>query len=372
MQRKRLPFAKRLFIIYKIGGKESEEHYQHIGPVGYHTGGYAAYGMRHYRLGRKLSVAQRVEHGGVRAEVSAPAHADGGEHGYGVAVNPSGAHEAGYEAERGAHGAEGCYGECHLVRVVEAEEPLEQEAYLVGKPWQKLDALVRRAVVARRSGTEGEHHDKRRDYKDAGNYGYADVDAGASAVEQGVKRAQEYAFLFFLLFLLLNLVPVADRLVGVLRIHFEYLALHEARGNYAAYEGSKESYYRLDVEALPYHEHHDEQSHAEGGAEIGERNELVFLEVAAETLVLRQRDDGGIVRQECHHGSERGHSGQVEQRAHERAEQLLEQADDTELDEEAAYGARDDADAHKVEHGVEQQVVGGFHNSVEHVGHAHD
>lgn len=145
----------------------SEEHYQHISPVGYHTGGYAAYGMRHYRLGRKLAVAQRVEHGGVRAEVSAPAHADGGEHGYGVAVNPSGVHETG------------------------------------NKP-------------------------------------------------------------------------------------------------------------------------------------------------------------------------ERGHSGQVEQRAHERAEQLLEQADDAELDEEAAYGARDDADAHKVEHGVEQQVVGGFHNSVEHVGHAHD
>ena len=308
MQRKRLPFAKRLFITYKIGGKESDEHDKHIGPVGDHSGGYAAYGMRHDGFGRKLAVAERVEHGGVRAEVSAPAHADGGEHGYGVAVNPSGAHEAGNKPERGAHGAEGCYGECHLVRVVEAEEPLEQEAYLVGEPWQKLDALVRRAVVARRSGTEGEHHDKRRDYKDAGYYGYADVDAGASAVEQGVKRAQEYAFLFFLLFLLLNLVPVADRLVGVLRIHFEYLALHEARGNYAAYEGSKESYYRLDVEALPYHEHHDEQSHAEGGAEIGERNELVFLEVAAETLVLRQRDDGGIVRQECHHGSEQSDS----------------------------------------------------------------
>lgn len=95
MQRKRLPFAKRLFIIYKIGGKESDEHDKHIGPVGDHSGGYAAYGMRHDGFGRKLAVAERVEHGGVRAEVAAPAHADGGEHGYGVAVYPSGVHKAG-------------------------------------------------------------------------------------------------------------------------------------------------------------------------------------------------------------------------------------------------------------------------------------
>ena len=40
-------------------------------------------------LGGELAVAERVEHGGVGAEIAAPAHADGGEHGDGIAVDPS-------------------------------------------------------------------------------------------------------------------------------------------------------------------------------------------------------------------------------------------------------------------------------------------
>ena len=35
-------------------------------------------------------------------------------------------------------------------------------------------------------------------------------------------------------------------------------------------------------------------------------------------------------------------------------------------------GARDDADAHEIKHGVEQKVVGGLHYGVKHIGHAHD
>ena len=165
---------------------------------------------------------------------------------------------------------------------------------------------------------------------------------------------------------------VAHLLFGILRVCLQNLALHEAGGHDAADKGSEEAYQRLDVETLPHHEHHDEQPHTEGRAEVGERDKLIFLEITAEALVLRQRDDGRIVRQEGHYGSERCHSGQIEKRTHERAEQLLEQAHHAELYKQAADGARDDADAHEIKHGVEQKVVGGLHYGVKHIGHAHD
>ena len=98
----------------------------------HHAGCNAADGMRHNGLGRQLAIAERIEQGCMRAELSAPAHSDGCEHGYGVAVYPSGAHKAGYKAERRSNGAESCYGECHLMRVVEAEKPRKQEVDLVG------------------------------------------------------------------------------------------------------------------------------------------------------------------------------------------------------------------------------------------------
>ncbi len=99
---------------------------------------------------------------------------------------------------------------------------------------------------------------------------------------------------------------------------------------------------------------------------------MEFLEIAAETAVLREGDDGGVVAQECHGGSEGSHAWQIEERAHQRAEYVFKQFDHSELHKQTAYGAGDHTDAHKVEHGVEQQVMGGVHDSVEHVGEAHD
>lgn len=77
------------------------------------------------------------------AEVSAPAHTDGCEHGNGVAVYPSCVHKSGYQAERRAHSAQSRYGEGYLMRVVEAEKPCKQEVDLVGEPRQKFHALIR-------------------------------------------------------------------------------------------------------------------------------------------------------------------------------------------------------------------------------------
>lgn len=90
----------------------------------------------------EVAIAERVEHGGVSAEEAAPAHADSGEHGDGVAVNPAVRDEVRNQAQGSTHRAERRDGERHEVRVVETEEPLEHEVDLVGKPRQQLHTLV--------------------------------------------------------------------------------------------------------------------------------------------------------------------------------------------------------------------------------------
>jgi hypothetical protein len=94
----------------------------------------AADGVGQDCFGGELAVAKGVEHGGVGAEESAPTHANGGEYGYGVAVDPAVGHEVGDEAEGGADGAEGCDGEGNEVVVVESEEPFEDDVDFVGEP----------------------------------------------------------------------------------------------------------------------------------------------------------------------------------------------------------------------------------------------
>ena len=59
------------------------------------------------------------------AEITAPAHAYGGEHGYGIAVDPSLCGEVGHEAQGRAYGSEGCDGEGYEMGIVEPEEPLK-------------------------------------------------------------------------------------------------------------------------------------------------------------------------------------------------------------------------------------------------------
>ena len=122
---------------YPVGGDGSDESAAEVGEDS---------------LRCEVAVAERVEHGGVSAEEAAPAHADGGEHGDGVAVNPAVRYEVGYQAERSAHSAERRDGERHEVRVVEAEEPLEHKVDFVGKPRQQLHTLIGGAVAAQHRG----------------------------------------------------------------------------------------------------------------------------------------------------------------------------------------------------------------------------
>ena len=66
---------------------------------------------------RQFAIAQRVEHGGVGAQESAPAHADGREDGDGIAVDPPVFDETGHQSEGSADGSEGRDGEGYLMGV---------------------------------------------------------------------------------------------------------------------------------------------------------------------------------------------------------------------------------------------------------------
>ncbi len=58
-------------------------------------------------LADELAIAEAVEHGGMGAEETAPAHADGGEHGNGIVVDDTFRDETRYQTDGGTHSAEG-------------------------------------------------------------------------------------------------------------------------------------------------------------------------------------------------------------------------------------------------------------------------
>ena len=322
--------------------------------------------------GGEFAVVHRVEHGGVCAQESAPAHADGGEDADGVAIDPSLLDELGHQSEGSADGTQRGDGEADEVRVVEAEEPLEDKTDLLAEPGQYSHALIGgTGVGAIGTGREGEDHDQRGDNDDAGDDGQAHVDARASAIEQRVEDAQKHRLVLLVLDLEVGGGEFAGGLVGILGVCLLDEVLHQARGDDAAADGSHQSDEGLLEVAVAHHKDDDNQSHTEGRAKVGEGDELVLLEVGGEALILGEGDDSRVVAQEGEHGAKRSHTGQVEQGLHERAQDLLEQVHHAKLDEETADGTGDDADGHQEEAGVEQEVVGGVHDGVEHVGGSH-
>ena len=291
-------------------------------------GAESADGVGEDGLRGQFAVAEGIEHGGVGGEESAPAHADGGEHGDGVAVDPSAGLETGHEAEGGTDGAEGGDGEGNLMGVAEAEEPVEQRAGFGGEVGQDLRAFVGGAgigAVGRRP--EGEHHDEGRDDEHAGDNGESDVHAAASAVEEGVEDAHEEALRLAVGHFLDEGVLCTRTDVGgvgaVVGMGPDDEMLHEAGGDDAAHAGAEEADERGGQVALSHHVDDDDEAHAEGGAEVGEGDELVLLEIGGEAFIAREGDNGGVVAKKGHHRAERGDAGQVEERAHEGPEQPL-------------------------------------------------
>ena len=320
----------------------------------------------------ELAVVHRVKHGSVGAQETAPAHADGGEHSDGITIDPALLDEPGHQTECGTDSTKGRDGEADEVRIVEAKEPLEDKTDLLAEPRQDGDTFVGcTGVSAVGAGREGEDHHERGDDDDTGNDSQTHIDTGAAAIEQGIEDAQEERLVFLVLDLEVGLGEFTGGLFGILGMGLLDEVLHEARGDHTAEDGSNESDEGLLEEAVTHHEDDDNQAHTEGCTEVGQRYELVFLEVGSKAFILRKGDDGGVVAQEGEHGTERCHTGQVEQRFHQGPQGLFQQFHDTELNEQTSDSTGDDADGHEEETGVEQEVMGGVHDGIEHVGGTH-
>ena len=247
----------------------------------------------------EFAVAEAVEHGGMSGEVSAPAHAHGGEDGDGVVGDDAVGDEARHQTQGSTHGTQGGDGEAHQGTALEAEEPVEDHINLVGQPGDDGHALVgsTRVFAVGARGAEREHHDDGRDAEHAGDDGHADAHAALAAVEHGVEETLEDVALALERDVLLSAFLLGDAAVH-LGIALQRGALHDAGGDDAADDGTQQAHQGALAEAEARHEGYHPEAHAEGGAEVGERDELVLLEVAGEVVVLGQRDDGGVVAQE--------------------------------------------------------------------------
>ena len=152
---------------------------------------------------------------------------------------------------------------------------------------------------------------------------------------------------------------------------------HQAGADDAARDGAEVAdQHRLeaaltDVGAHAHHKGGDDHAHAEGGADVGQRRGLVLLEVTQKVLVIRQSQNGGIVGQVGRQHADDGGAGQTVQGLHQRGEDLVDSGDHAELGEQGGQRPGQNRDGHDVQHGVDQQGIGGVHQGVEHIHSAH-
>ena len=107
--------------------------------------------MRQNGLRSQLPISKRVKHGGMSAQITAPARSDSREHGDGITVHPSPRHEIGHKTESGTYGAEGRDQEGNQMWIAESEQELENEINFLSKEGKDSHALIGRAgILARR------------------------------------------------------------------------------------------------------------------------------------------------------------------------------------------------------------------------------
>ena len=325
-------------------------------------------------LGDDVAVTQAVQHGGVGGKEAAPAHANGREDGDGIAVQDAGGVEGGQQAQRSAHGAQGGHGEGNQFHLLEPEEPFEHPVDFFGQPGEDGNALGRGTVVyARRTGAEGDHDDGRGDDEDARNDLQAQFHTVLAAVQHRIQETHENTVLGSLLFgeVIGRFHHLVQHGAVQFRIGLEAAVLHDAGGNDGAAEGTEQTHQRTGELAVADHGDDDHEAHAEGGAEVGEGNELVFLKVRSEVAVLGQGDDGRVVAEEGHHGAQGCHAGQVVQGLHQGAQEAFQHGDHAELRHQLTQRAGEHGNAHQVEHGVQKKVVGRVHDRLDHIAASH-
>ena len=228
-------------------------------------------------------------------EESAPAHSDGGKNGDGVSVQDSGLIEGRKQAKCRSDGAEGRHGERYQPHVGKAEQPFEHPVYLPCEPWQDRHSLVCGAGITSGTRPEGDEDNHGSDDEHAGDDGEAEFHTVLAAVEYGIEETQEHAVRGLVL-LSRHFFdgPLASGRVK-LRECLEAAALHDAGRDYGTAESACETDQRAGGLAKAYHGDYHHETHSESGAEIGQRKQLVLLEIGRKLLVLGKGDDSRIV-----------------------------------------------------------------------------
>ena len=127
--------------------QQHTSHYQHEYPVGEDAGHDTAYGVAEDGFACELAGSEAVHHGDVGAQVSAPAHAHGGEDRDVSAGGLAVCQHAGDQGDGRSCGAQGRDGNGNAFVGSEAEEGLQYEAELFGDEGEEADSFVGGAGV---------------------------------------------------------------------------------------------------------------------------------------------------------------------------------------------------------------------------------
>ena len=245
---------------------------------------------------------------------------------------------------------------------------------LFSHPGQYRNALGGGTVVyARRTGSEGEHDDGCGDDEHARDNLHTQFHTVLTTVQDSIEETHEDAV--FILVVVGNLLyrlhfPVDNGRIQ-LRESLQATALHDAGGDDGAAEGTEQTHQRTGDLSVSDHGDDHHEAHAESRTEVGQGDELVFLEVSGETAVLGQGDDGRVIGKEGHDGTQGRYTGQVVQGLHQGTQEAFQQGNHAEFRHQFGQGTGEHGNAHQVEHRVQQQVMGRVHQGLDHVAAAH-
>ena len=122
---------------------------------------------------------------------------------------------------------------------------------------------------------------------------------------------------------------------------------------------------------LPEHERGDDKAHAERGADIGQRGELIALEERAEAPVVRKGEYGGVIGKISRDDAESRRAGKIIDRLHKRGKYFIQQADHAELRKDSGKSAHQHRYRHYVKAGVDEYFKRRVHQRAEHIGKPH-
>ena len=309
----------------------------------------------------------------MRTQITAPAHTDGCKYRNGITVGPSFGNEARHQAQRCTYCTQSCNRESYQVWILETEQPLEHHVNLTCQVWQQLDTFVSLTVVCTVRRTECQDHHQSRDNQHTRNNGHTYIYTGLSTIQQSIQCTDKHR-LFFYHFLFIS-GKLVITLNGIFfeerRISLHHEALHQTGRNDTTDKRPYQTNERFSIETLSHHEHNHQQAHTKSRTEVGQRNVLVLLEITAETLVLRKRDDSRIIGQESHYRPQGRYTRQVEQRTHQRTKDTFQQLHHAKFHKNLTDSTGNYTDCHQIETSVQQQVVCCLHNGVQHLWHTH-